>query len=252
MERVELQVPDELYREGQEEAAADEAQLPESPAAQASPEVAGRGAEGAQPKLIPLHMAAVLVLLMLVVGYVSGGLLLSAPGRGTTPTPSPGFSAVKLPRPSTDSSLAVYDGATRTILPYRVTSTCEDSNPEALADYSLATVWRCSGRGEGDVLRFQLGNEQDLVGLRLASGNLYDPHETDEQRQLLTVRWRFSDGSWFDQSMTGKPSSFQEVLFPTITASSVELEIVATTDPSSARGRFDAISIGQVEFLGRR
>lgn len=242
-----LRVPDEYFRRHPEPQSQED--NPEDGVDEAS--VVSPALARDKPRLLPIYTAAVLVLLMLVVGYVVGGLLLSLPERLSAPAPSRSSEVPSLPRPSPEPGIAVYDGPTRVVILRRISSTCEEADSTALFDHNTTTIWRCPGSGVGQVLRFDFGQTQEIVGIRLASGSLNDRAETQVLRQILAVRWRFSDGSWFEQSMPGRPSSVQEVQFPTLSVQGAELEILATTDPATARGGEDAVSIGQVEFLAR-
>ena len=64
------------------------------------------------------------------------------------------------------------------------------------------------------------------------------------------MRWRFSDGSWFEQGLSSHDSSPQDIEFPPIIADYVELEILRTTEPGEPdEWNSDAVSISEVEFL---
>lgn len=211
------------------------------------PEVAP---EPRRPLTVPLRAAAILVAGSLALGFFVGRQLLATPAPTSVPSPS-----IVEPEPSplrspSGSEGTIHDGPTRLAVPVAVASNCAESDSAALMDSRQDSAWRCEGDGRGRTVTFTFAGAQPIVGLRIASGNPADRESTKAQRQLLTLRWRFSDGSWFEQGFSGRNAATQEVAFPQIEATGVEMEILATTDPADpdAEGA-DAISISRVEFL---
>lgn len=247
-------VPDEFFRRRPEPAEADEA--PSEPALEPGPdgehEQDEAGAPKSRPVLIPVRIAAVLILLAGLVGFGVGKALVmnssKAPEASISPS-SPAGSLEPTPSPSEEGKdgHAVYDGATESLVPTGVTATCSDADPRVLMDASRATGWECEGSGVGEQIEFHFSSVEEIVGVRLTSGNSVEPGETAGQRQVMSVRWRFADGSWFDQGLSGSNGASQAVGFPPVRADSVTLEIVSTSDsPSGDEG--DKVTIGAVEF----
>lgn len=248
-------VPDEFFRRRPEPAEADEA--PSEPALEPGPdtehEPGEAGAPKSRPVLIPVRIAAVLILVAGLVGFGVGKALVTNSSRAPEASASPSSSVSSLeptPSPSEDGKdgHAVYDGATESLVPTGVAATCGDTDPGVLMDASKATGWECEGSGVGERIEFQFSSVEEIVGVRLTSGNSVEPEDTADQRQVTSVRWQFADGSWFDQGLSGSNGASQAVGFPPVRADSVTLEIVSTSDsPSGDEG--DRITIGAVEFL---
>ncbi len=203
--------------------------------------------------LIPVRIAAVLILLAGLLGFgVSKALVTNSsqgPEASTSPSaPASSVTATPSPNESDKDGHAVYDGATESLVPSAVTTTCADVDPSGLVDASETTGWECEGDGVGEQIEFQFSGVEEIVGVSLTSGNSAEPEETAGQRQVMSVRWRFSDGSWFDQGLSGSNGASQAVGFPQVRADSVTLEVVSTSDsPGGDEG--DRITIGNVEFL---
>lgn len=203
--------------------------------------------------LIPVRIAAVLILLAGLLGFGVSKALVTNSSRGPEASTSPSAPASSVlatlsPSASNEEGRAVYDGATESLVPSAVTTTCVDVDPSGLVDASKATGWECEGNGVGEQIEFHFAGVQEIVGVSLTSGNSVEHEETAGQRQVMSVRWRFSDGSWFDQGLSGSNGASQAVGFPRVRADAVTLEVVATSDsPSGDEG--DKITIGNVEFL---
>lgn len=213
------------------------------------PDAAG---EPRRPVTVPLRAAAILVAGSLALGFFLGRQLLASPApTPVAPAPSPrSIEPEPSPPQSPSSRSAIHDGPTRLAVPVAVASNCAESDSAALMDSRQDSAWRCEGDGRGRKVTFTFAGAQPIVGLRIASGNPVDRDDTSAQRQLLTLRWRFSDGSWFEQGFSGRNAATQEVAFPQIDATGVEMEILATTEPADPEAEgADAISIGWVEFL---
>lgn len=203
---------------------------------------------------MPLRIAVVVMLVVGLLGFfVTRGLISQAQQhRQSQPVVTLDSKelepAISRSPSASGEELSVYDGKTRELLVTNITTTCGGVDARKLIDARDSTGWECEGAGVGERIEFQFSGVQPVVGLRLVSGNAGEPQETVDQRQVVSVRWRFSDGSWFEQGLSGRNGSAQEVVFPEILADSATLEIVATTDPASAEDG-DAVTIGDVEFL---
>ena len=164
------------------------------------------------------------------------------------PTSSPATTAtVASPSPSPSDDPSAYEGETTWLMPTTVTTTCNDVEPSALVDASEATGWDCEGSGVGERIVFQFSGDESIVGVKITSGNAGDPKETAGQRQVVSLRWRFSDGSWFEQGLSGSNGAVQQVGFPETRADSVTLEVLETTPPPDDGD--DRVTIGAVRFL---
>lgn len=248
-------LPDEFFRRRPEPVEADEA--PSEPALDSEHDGESQHSESSapasRPVLIPVRIAAVLILLAGLLGFgVSKALVTNSsqgPEASTSPSaPASSVNATPSPSVSSEEGRAVYDGATESLVPSAVTTTCADVDPRGLVDASKATGWECEGDGVGEQIEFQFAGAQEIVGVSLTSGNSVEPEETAGQRQVMSVRWRFSDGSWFDQGLSGSNGASQAVGFPQVRADSVTLEVVSTSDsPNGDEG--DRLTIGNVEFL---
>ena len=248
-------LPDEFFRRRPEPVEVDEA--PSEPALDSEhdgePQPSEPSVPPSRPVLIPVRIAAVLILLAGLLGFgVSKALVTNSsrgPGSSTSPSaPASSVSATPSPSASSEEGRAVYDGATESLVPSAVTTTCADVDPRGLVDASKATGWECEGDGVGEQIEFQFAGVQEIVGVSLTSGNSVEPGETAGQRQVMSVRWRFADGSWFDQGLSGSNGASQAVGFPQVRADSVTLEVVSTSaSPTGDEG--DRITIGNVEFL---
>lgn len=242
-------LPDEFFRRRPEPAEVDEA--PEQHATdQASDAVPELPVRGARPVLVPVRIAAVLILVAAVAGFFLGQGLVrrSDSGQQSVRTPTPTASvttASSSPIPSEDPS--AYDGETTWLMPTTVATTCDDVDPNALVDASDATGWECEGSGVGERIVFQFSSNEPIVGVKIASGNAADSKATAKQRQVVSVRWRFSDGSWFEQGLSGSNGAVQQVGFPETRADSVTLEVLETTAPLDADE--DRVTVGAVQFL---
>ncbi|WP_297741380.1 hypothetical protein [uncultured Tessaracoccus sp.] len=248
-------LPDEFFRRRLEPAEADEA--PSEPALDSEPDGEPQPPEASvppsRPMLIPVRIAAVLILLAGLVGFgISKALVANSsrsPKASVSPSsPASSESVTPSPSESNTSAHAAYDGATETLVPSVVTTTCTDADPSGLVDASAATGLECEGSGVGERIEFRFASVEEIVGVSLTSGNSVEPEETAGQRQVMSVRWRFSDGSWFDQGLSGSNGASQAVGFPRVRADSVTLEVVSTSaSPTGDEG--DKFTIGAVEFL---
>lgn len=193
--------------------------------------------------LWPIEAAAVLTLGALVVGYLVTSLpFLLLPSGGGDPRPAPSISANPAPSPSQKQGL--YDGPTIAVSPVDWSSDC-DGGDMGWADGR--GFWSCPGDGVGQKLKFTLEPAEELVGIRLIGGNDQTVDEFEAERRIIAVRWRFSGGSWFDQGLPSDTVLTQEVGFPPVEATTVEVEILRSTEPGSDWG--DAVTISQLQFL---
>lgn len=121
--------------------------------------------------------------------------------------------------------------------------------PALVADGDPATAWRCSGNGRGAALRILLDETRTISRVGLIPGYAKtDPVDgTDryaQNRRLVRVRWTFSDGTSLVQVLSTDPKDrrMQSTPVPSVDASSVRLEILAST-PAGER---DAVAISEV------
>ncbi len=203
---------------------------------------------------MPTRVAAMLILGAALVGFLGGRQLLLRPSAQTEPPPPQPSATAVSPEPSASPSEGadhtVYEGPTKSVVPQTASSTCEGGDAAALLRVPVTDGWRCQGDAVGERLEFQFARSRTLVGVRIASGRIDEPDETADARQITSVRWRFSDGSWFDQGFSGRNAALEEAAFPEVQADSVTLEIFTTSSPTDTGDEdADAVTIGRVEFL---
>lgn len=116
-----------------------------------------------------------------------------------------------------------------------------------LIDDDPGTIWRCEGDGVGDTITFTFEQGTTLVGIRLVNGNTVWPDSYTAERRLVSVQWRFEDGSFLVQGLAANKAEPQEVRFPAVITGSVTMTVLASTVPGSSGT--DAISISSLEFL---
>lgn len=250
--RVINRIPDELFRRRPEQQGAAGPSKKETPGAEpeggSDRDGAPRPSQRPRQILVPIRIAAVLVFVALVTGFLVARFLLDQPNAVVSADPTEQQPSSVTPS-SQESGLSFYDGPTTTVTPLDAGSTCE-GNPRLLLDGFPTTAWHCEGDGVGEKLTFTFDQGQPIVGVRIIGGNTAQPGRFDVERRILSVRWRFSDGSWFEQGLPSHESGAQEVEFPPIVADYVELEILTSTDPGEPdEWNADTVSISEVEFM---
>lgn len=243
---VPQKLPDEFFRRRPEQPEAAPTSSKDSGAPRES--VQGPKSRRAKAVMVPMRVAAVLIFTALVVGFLVGRQLFRQGDAARPAPPVAPASGPSSPRATPSSGLALYEGPTRAVSPTNASSTCPESDPGALIDSVQATTWRCAGDSVGERIEFRFPGQQELVGLRIASGDKHDLEATLSERQILSLRWRLSDGSWFEQGLAGVNGASQEIAFPPVVVQGLELEILQTTH---AEGPDDALTIGEIEFLAR-
>ena len=201
--------------------------------------------DGITPRLL-----ALILVLAMAAAFILGRLLIFTPEAvpAESPSPSAESSAVS------STGLAPYDGAVTRVVPVRAQGECRDgsrsqSDPSVLIDEERSTIWRCSGDGVGESITFLFEPSASLVGIRMVNGNTSEAQRYLAERRLLSVRWQFSDGSYFTQGLAANDPALQEVRFPEVRASSVTLMIEASTPAGADDKESDAVSISALEFL---
>lgn len=199
--------------------------------------------------LVPTRVAAVVVFLALLAGFIAGRALLDRPEPIVRPTSQPSVVATE-PTPSPTQNLTLYDGPTATIRPLQGSASCMEEDVMNVLDTRSGRAWSCQGDGVGETLRFDFRPGQELVGLRIVGGNDTNLEEFQAGRRILSVRWRFPDGSWFEQGLPSDDATAQEVSFPPVRADFVELEILSSTEPGQpSRAGTNLVSISQLQFV---
>lgn len=239
-------VPDEYFRERASESS-DVREVP--------PRDAGSKAGPQRPVTQPLRdgLAPRVLVLVLVLalagGFILGRLFVFTPKAPAIPTASPTRFAAT---PNADA-FAPYDGSVAVVAAKEALGGCreggERDDPPALIDGDPATIWRCHGDGVGESVTFTFSPAVDLVGVRLINGNTAWAGRYTAERRLLSVQWRFADGSFFVQGLAANSRGLQEVRFPQVRTSSVTMTVESSTLPGESADLVDAVSISQLEFL---
>lgn len=241
-------VPDEYFRKRASES--DDVRQEETPDASsgARPQhesVTEPTREGIAPRLLVL-----ILVLAMAAAFVVGRVLIfiseTPRSEGVTVSPSPTAT------PSADTFVP-YDGAVAVVAASEAMGGCREGgtrdNPDALLDSDPEGIWRCHGDGVGESVTFTFDSPAPLVGVRLINGNTVWAGRYAEERRLLSVRWQFSDGSYFVQGLAANNRGMQEARFPQVNTSSVTLTIEASTEPGEAADMVDAVSVSSLEFL---
>ncbi len=199
--------------------------------------------------LVPTRVAAVLVFLALLAGFLAGRALLDRPEPIVRPTVQPS-AVTTTPTTTPTENLTLYDGPTTTIRPLDGDASCMEEDVMNVLDSRAGRIWSCQGDGVGETLRFGFRPGQELVGLRIVGGNDTSLEEFAAGRRILSVRWRFPDGSWFEQGLPSDDATAQEVSFPPVRADFVELEILSSTEPGEpTQAGADLVSISLLQFV---
>lgn len=235
--------PDETDETGAQAEAADDQPASRGEVAPAAPE---RVQHAHRPVLVPVRMAAVIIFCCLLAGFLFGRQLLSdGRGQGVVPGPSR-EAATPTPSASLDADPGHSEAPTRILTAQSAVGSCPGGDAQALIDGRDSTAWICDGEAIGETVRFTFAEPKGIVGLRVMGGQV----NVDELgRHVTAIRWRFSDGSWFEQGLADVDDSAQEIDFPQVWADSVTLEILAV---GAQRDDVpDQTALSAVEFLTR-
>lgn len=240
-------VPDEYFRQRSAESPdVHEAE----PTEVDSPAVKVVAPEQVRDGIAPRYLVLLLVV-VLATSFAIGRVALFPPTARPTPitslSPSPTVSA-------TPDVFDPFDGAVVTVQATQAEGECADGGqrdaPAALVDADASTIWRCRGDGVGAGITFTFSSPVQLVGIRLINGNTVWTNRYLAERRITSLRWTFSDGSYFDQGLAANDRSPQEVRFPEIYTSSITMEVLGSTLPGDDSSLADAVSISALEFLG--
>lgn len=192
----------------------------------------------------PTAAAVVIMLSALVLGYLIAALVfIVLPADSTGPGPD-ASTAKPVPSPGVTKKEGLYGGPTIAVSPTEWESDCEDGSMDWRDGRGF---WTCSGDGVGQRLRFTFEPAEEIVGIKLIGGNDATVDQFEAERRITAVRWRFSDGSWFEQGLPSDTVLTQEVGFPRVVATSVEVEVISSTEPGKESA--DAVTISQLQFL---
>jgi hypothetical protein len=124
--------------------------------------------------------------------------------------------------------------------------------PANLHDGNMATAWRCNGDGIGETVTIALPGETPVGEVGLVPGYAkIDPRNGvdryAENNRITKVRWTFTGGSSFVQTLDGSPDnrSMQTLRIPVTVAEQVEIEIL-----DSVGGPRNTVAISEVR-VGR-
>lgn len=253
-------LPDEFFRFFRDQKAADtgddaegvpawaavEARDPEAPALPP----AGRG--------IAPRMVVASVLGALLLGFGVGRIVSldgsSAPSPGTTSAPGTSSSSPSATGSTVAPTLVPHDGPVAVLTVLDAEGQCLEgpsrNEPANLIDTNPSTFWRCGGSGTDEEIRFTLDPSSTVVGVRLVNGNTVWTDRYLAERRILSVRWTFSDGSWFVQGLAANDPLPQEVRFPPVTGvDEVTMTILDATVPGASESLANAVSISSLDFL---
>lgn len=200
---------------------------------------------------------AVATLAVVVVGasFTVGRLWVFPPEEQPRPEPAPSLSVSAMPSPSASPDvLAPYDGAVTAVQAIAAEGRCVEGGsrdaPLALVDNNGETIWRCRGDGAEQSVTVRFPGVRTLVGLRVVNGNTVWTDRYLAERRILTIRWTFADGSFFEQGLAANDRTPQEVRFPETDTDRVTLTILESTAPGGTSVSMDAVSISALDFLG--
>ncbi|WP_145952650.1 discoidin domain-containing protein [Tessaracoccus aquimaris] len=207
-------------------------------------DVAQPARDGIAPRLLVLILVAALA-----GAYILGRLVIFTPRAPDIPTISPSAA----PTAPMSEGLAPYDGRVGAVKAHEALGECREGgqrdSPEALIDDDPDTIWRCHGNGVGESITFTFDPSVSLAGVRLVNGNTVWTGRYAAERRLLSVQWRFADGSYFVQGLAANNRGFQEIRFPQVTTGSVTMTVELATEPGDSADMVDAVSISSLEFL---
>jgi hypothetical protein len=182
--------------------------------------------------------------------------------------PKPAAEASKSPQPSappstsptggetgragTDLAAAAGVSAPRPMNPSRDLAGHRVSYPASnMLDNDRATAYRLSGDGSGTVIRFDLRKDRVVTAVGLINGYAKVDGGTDwypRNRRIITVEWRFDDGTVVTQKLVDTPD-LQTIQVDPETTRSVQLTIVDVSKPGH-RGGKNTTAISDVLLLG--
>lgn len=240
-------VPDEYYRKRASESddVREDRTRDTADAQRPQPsDVAQPARDGIAPRLLVLILVAALA-----GAYILGRLVIFTPKAPEIPTISPSAG----PTAPISEGYAPYDGRVATVQAHEALGECREGgnrdSPDALIDDDPDTIWRCHGDGEGESITFTFDPSVTLVGVRLVNGNTVWTGRYAAERRLLSVQWRFADGSYFVQGLAANNRGFQEIRFPEVNTGSVTMTVELATAPGDPADMVDAVSISSLEFL---
>lgn len=202
-----------------------------------------------------VRAAATVAVVALGLSFTVGRLWVFPPEEQARPEPtaSPSISAAPSPSESPDVA-APYDGAVVGVQAIAAEGRCIEGGsrdaPLALVDNNSETIWRCRGDGAEQNVTVRFPGVRTLVGLRVVNGNTVWTDRYLAERRILSIRWTFADGSFFDQGLAANDRTPQEVRFPETDTDRVTLTILESTAPGGSSASMDAVSISALEFLG--
>lgn len=120
-------------------------------------------------------------------------------------------------------------------------------------DRDLGTAWRCEA-GTPQNITFEFGGERHITSVGLVNGYAKVDGLTTVDRYLQNhrisqVRWTFSDGTVVTQDLEDNNRGMQSIDVD-VTATSVELEVLATYPPDSDYPR-DMVPISEAQLISR-
>ena len=181
---------------------------------------------------------AVATLAVVVVGasFTVGRLWVFPPEEQPRPEPAPSLSVSAMPSPSASPDvLAPYDGAVTAVQAIAAEGRCVEGGSRDAA----AGAGRQQRRDDLAVSRRRrraerhgaLPGVRTLVGLRVVNGNTVWTDRYLAERRILTIRWTFADGSFFEQGLAANDRTPQEVRFPETDTDRVTLTILEVHRP---------------------
>ncbi len=240
-------VPDEYFRKRAGESDdVRESPLPETPSSRRpqQPVFTPLIREGIPPRLL-----LIILVLVIAVSFAVGRLLVFRPAAPEVEPVSETTEAAS----SSLANLAPFDGAVQAVAAGEAAGECLGSGsreaPSSLLDDDPSTIWRCPGDGEGESITFTFDPSATLVGMRLVNGNTAWTGRYESERRILSIRWQFSDGSYFVQGLAANERGFQEVRFPETESRSVTMTVESVTEPDEQSETLNAVSISALEFL---
>ncbi|WP_182920239.1 zinc ribbon domain-containing protein [Nocardioides cavernaquae] len=173
-----------------------------------------------------------------------------------TPEPSDPTSAtptgVETGRAGTDLAVVAKASAPRPMSASRDLAGNRVSYPASnMLDNDRATAYRLTGDGSGTVIRFDLGKDRVVTAVGLINGYAKVDGATDwypRNRRILSVEWRFDDGTVVTQRLVDTPD-LQTIQVDPETTGSVQLRIVDVSRPGR-RGGKNTTAISDVLLLG--
>jgi hypothetical protein len=182
----------------------------------------------------------------------------ASPSAGVSETPRPSTPTATSPtgvetgRAGTDLAAAAKVSAPRPMSPSRDLAGDRVPYPASnMLDNERATAYRLSGDGSGTVIRFDLGKDRVVTAVGLINGYAKVDGGTDwypRNRRILTVEWRFDDGTVVTQKLVDTPD-LQTIQVAPETTQSVQLRIVDVSPPGR-RGGKNTTAISDVLLLG--